>query len=175
MVAVCGQVHLDAEDGVVGGADPAAQLRQVFLNLATAPHAAGARLQDVVKLAVYLTDLARPRPTWTPSAGSATSIRTQTARRPDPWERPPRRAVPAATREHREQPRRPHTTYPRSSDSSLIPCRHGPTGPGSCPQPGATTGGFSGRPLQESANSPSTRAELNQTSPQAYKTSFLMA
>ncbi|MFF7408856.1 RidA family protein [Streptomyces lydicus] len=58
MVAVSGQVPLDAEGGVVGESDPAAQIRQVFLNLATALHAAGARLQDVVKLTVYLADLA---------------------------------------------------------------------------------------------------------------------
>ncbi|MGW5369769.1 RidA family protein [Streptomyces sp. NPDC004009] len=58
MVAVSGQVPLDAEGGIVGDRDPAAQIRQVFANLATALHAAGARLQDVVKLTVYLTDLA---------------------------------------------------------------------------------------------------------------------
>lgn len=58
LVAVSGQVPLDAEGTIVGEADPAAQIGQVFSNLATALQAAGARFQDVVKLTVYLTDLA---------------------------------------------------------------------------------------------------------------------
>ncbi|KIF04549.1 endoribonuclease L-PSP [Streptomyces sp. RSD-27] len=58
MVAVSGQVPLDAEGRTVGEFDARAQVRQVFTNLATALRAAGAQLQDVVKLTVYLTDLA---------------------------------------------------------------------------------------------------------------------
>lgn len=58
LVAVSGQVPLDAEGRLVGPSAAAAQIRQVFDNLATALHAAGARLHDVVKLTVYLTDLA---------------------------------------------------------------------------------------------------------------------
>ncbi len=56
MVAVSGQVPVDG-DGKLVGTDPGAQTRQVFQNLATALAAAGARMDDVVKLTYYLTDL----------------------------------------------------------------------------------------------------------------------
>ncbi|WP_131735503.1 RidA family protein [Actinomadura roseirufa] len=58
MVAVSGQVPLDAEGGLVGAGDARAQVRQVFENLVTALAAAGAGARDIVKLTVYLTDLA---------------------------------------------------------------------------------------------------------------------
>jgi len=58
MVVVSGQVPLDAHGQLVGRGDPAAQVRQVFQNLAGALAAAGARIDQVVKLTVYLTDLA---------------------------------------------------------------------------------------------------------------------
>jgi reactive intermediate/imine deaminase len=58
MVVVSGQVPADAQGRVVGPGDPVAQVRQVFENLATALAAAGATMGQVVKLTVYLTDLA---------------------------------------------------------------------------------------------------------------------
>lgn len=62
MVAISGQVPADAEGRVVGEGDAEAQLRQVFENLRRALAAAGpgldVDLQHVVKLTVYLTDLA---------------------------------------------------------------------------------------------------------------------
>ena len=58
MIAVSGQVPLDPDGRLVGADDPQAQVRQVFDNLATALAAAGAGLANVVKLTVYLTDLA---------------------------------------------------------------------------------------------------------------------
>ena len=58
MVVVSGQVPLDDQGRLVGRGDAAAQVRQVFENLAGALAAAGARLDQVVKLTVYLTDLA---------------------------------------------------------------------------------------------------------------------
>ena len=57
MVAVSGQVPVDEQGRLVGRGDPAAQVRQVFKNLTTALAAAGANLDQVVKLTVYLTDL----------------------------------------------------------------------------------------------------------------------
>jgi reactive intermediate/imine deaminase len=57
MVAVSGQVPVDADGNVVGTGDVRVQLRQVFDNLATALRSAGADMSDVVKLTVYLTDL----------------------------------------------------------------------------------------------------------------------
>jgi len=58
MVVVSGQVPLDAQGRLVGPDDPEAQVRQVFDNLMAALAAAGAGMEHVVKLTVYLTDLA---------------------------------------------------------------------------------------------------------------------
>lgn len=57
LAAVSGQVPVDA-DGLVAGPDAEAQVRQVYTNLETALRAAGSGLEHVVKLTVYLTDLA---------------------------------------------------------------------------------------------------------------------
>ncbi|WP_328610520.1 RidA family protein [Amycolatopsis sp. NBC_00345] len=57
LVAVSGQVPLTAA-GEFAGDDAAAQMRQVFGNLAVALAAAGSGLDRLVKLTVYLTDLA---------------------------------------------------------------------------------------------------------------------
>jgi reactive intermediate/imine deaminase len=58
MVAVSGQVPVDADGAVVGVDDPGAQMRQVFRNLQIALAAAGSGMDRVVKLTVFLTDLA---------------------------------------------------------------------------------------------------------------------
>jgi reactive intermediate/imine deaminase len=58
MVVVSGQVPLDEQGQLVGRGDSRAQVEQVFRNLAAALDAAGARMDQVVKLTVYLTDLA---------------------------------------------------------------------------------------------------------------------
>ena len=58
MVAVSGQIPLDAQGTLVGPDDAEAQMLQVFENLSIALAAAGASLQQVVKLTVFLTDLA---------------------------------------------------------------------------------------------------------------------
>lgn len=57
-VAVSGQLPLDADGKVVGEGDAEAQTRQVFQNLERALAAASAGFADVVKLSIYLTDLA---------------------------------------------------------------------------------------------------------------------
>ncbi|WP_407560014.1 RidA family protein [Streptomyces sp. 184] len=57
VVAVSGQVPLDADGRLVGKDDAETQVRQVFANLTTALEAAGSGLEHVVKLTVYLTDL----------------------------------------------------------------------------------------------------------------------
>ena len=56
-MAVSGQVPLDERGGLVGEGDPEAQVRQVLRNLAAALAAAGAAMDQVAKLTVYLTDL----------------------------------------------------------------------------------------------------------------------
>lgn len=58
MITVSGQVPLDGQGRLVGENDPQAQTRQVFENLAAALAAAGAGMDQVVKLTVFLTDLA---------------------------------------------------------------------------------------------------------------------
>jgi reactive intermediate/imine deaminase len=57
MIVVSGQVPLDADGRLVGPDDPQAQTRQVFRNLSGALAAAGATLDDVVKLTVFLTNM----------------------------------------------------------------------------------------------------------------------
>ncbi|MEQ4722473.1 RidA family protein [Nonomuraea sp. B19D2] len=58
MAAVSGQLPLDAYGELVGQDDPREQTRQVFENLSTALAAVGAGVRDIVKLTIYLTDLA---------------------------------------------------------------------------------------------------------------------
>jgi enamine deaminase RidA (YjgF/YER057c/UK114 family) len=53
MVAVSGQVPLDGEGRLVGQDDPEAQSRRVFENLAAALAAAGAGMEQVVKMTIY--------------------------------------------------------------------------------------------------------------------------
>lgn len=58
LVVVSGQVPLDADGQLVGHDDPAAQIRQVFVNLSAALAAAGSSMSKVVKITVFLTNLA---------------------------------------------------------------------------------------------------------------------
>jgi 2-iminobutanoate/2-iminopropanoate deaminase len=58
LLFVSGVPPLDAAGNVVGGADVVAQTRQVFDNLEQILEAAGASLSDVLKVTVYLTDVA---------------------------------------------------------------------------------------------------------------------
>ena len=58
LLFVSGFVPVDAEGSLVGGADVVAQARQVLANLGTVLEAAGATFADVVKVTVYLTDIA---------------------------------------------------------------------------------------------------------------------
>ncbi|AEV84982.1 hypothetical protein ACWT_3958 [Actinoplanes sp. SE50] len=58
MVAVSGQVPLDGNGQLVGLDDPAQQMRQVFHNLGVALAAAGSGFERIVKLTVFLTDMA---------------------------------------------------------------------------------------------------------------------
>lgn len=56
-VYLSGQIPLPPKGGELIGGDIAAQITQVFHNLAAVAEAAGGSLADVVKLNVYLTDL----------------------------------------------------------------------------------------------------------------------
>jgi reactive intermediate/imine deaminase len=58
LVVVSGQVPVDADGRLVGQGDPEAQVRQVFRNLERALAAAGTSMDHIVKLTVFLTDMA---------------------------------------------------------------------------------------------------------------------
>ena len=58
MVVISGQVPLDEHGQLVGRDDAEAQARQVLTNLSTALAAAGTDLDHVVKITMFLTDLA---------------------------------------------------------------------------------------------------------------------
>ena len=58
LLFVSGFVPVDGEGRLVGGDDVVAQVRQVFANLGAVLSAAGATFADVVKVTVYLTDIA---------------------------------------------------------------------------------------------------------------------
>ncbi len=57
-VYLSGQIGLDPATMELAGDDPRAQIEQVFANLAAVAEAAGGGLDAIVKLTVYLTDLA---------------------------------------------------------------------------------------------------------------------
>jgi 2-iminobutanoate/2-iminopropanoate deaminase len=54
---ISGQVAVDPEGNIVGGNDMAAQTRQVFGNMEAVLSEAGATLNDVVKITVFMKDL----------------------------------------------------------------------------------------------------------------------
>jgi reactive intermediate/imine deaminase len=58
LVIVSGQAALDAEGRTVGADDFDAQAAQVFANLRRVLEAAGSGLDQVVKVTIYLTDMA---------------------------------------------------------------------------------------------------------------------
>jgi reactive intermediate/imine deaminase len=58
LLFVSGFVAVDGEGRLVGGDDVVAQARQVLANLGAVLSAAGATFADVVKVTVYLTDIA---------------------------------------------------------------------------------------------------------------------
>ena len=62
LLFVSGLLAVDAAGALVGGADVAAQARQVFANLRAVLEAAGCGFGDVVKVTLFLTDVDdRPR------------------------------------------------------------------------------------------------------------------
>jgi enamine deaminase RidA (YjgF/YER057c/UK114 family) len=60
LVFIAGQVPRDASGALVGEADFAAQLEQVFNNLRIAVESAGGTMRDIVKLNYYCVDTVDP-------------------------------------------------------------------------------------------------------------------
>jgi len=62
LLFISGVMPVDAAGKVVGGGDVVAQVRQVFRNMNAILKAAGCSFADVLKVTVYLTDVAdRPK------------------------------------------------------------------------------------------------------------------
>ena len=59
LVFVSGTTATDAAGGIVGAGDAAAQTRQIVANLRAALERAGARLEDVVRTRIFVTDIAQ--------------------------------------------------------------------------------------------------------------------
>jgi enamine deaminase RidA (YjgF/YER057c/UK114 family) len=58
-VFVSGTTATDARGNIVGIGDPYAQTRQIIANLGVALERAGARLDDVVRTRIFVTDIAQ--------------------------------------------------------------------------------------------------------------------
>lgn len=58
LIILSGQAAMTAEGAIVGAGDFDAQAEQVFLNIETLLAAAGATMADIVKVTIYLTDMA---------------------------------------------------------------------------------------------------------------------
>lgn len=61
LVFVAGQVAMDSDGRIVGRGDLVAQFRQTCANLQTVLSAAGGELTDLVKLTIYVLDVAEYR------------------------------------------------------------------------------------------------------------------
>jgi len=62
LLFISGLAPLDAEGRLVGGDDPAAQTRKIFESMQLILQEAGAGFSDVLRVTVYLTDIAdRPK------------------------------------------------------------------------------------------------------------------
>lgn len=57
LIFTSGQASISRDGAVLHAGDPEAQIRQTFANLETVLNNAGASLQEIVKMGIYLTDI----------------------------------------------------------------------------------------------------------------------
>lgn len=57
LLFVAGQIPIDESGALVGEGDAAAQTEQVFRNIAAIVEGAGGRMEDIVKVLVFITDM----------------------------------------------------------------------------------------------------------------------
>ena len=77
LVAISGQIAIDATGQLVGRDDPEAQARQVFENLQRCLTAAGGTFDNVIKLTYFVTDVA-----WLPAVRRVRDTFVDTTRPP---------------------------------------------------------------------------------------------
>jgi reactive intermediate/imine deaminase len=89
-IYISGQIALDRNGNLVGGADMKAQAEQVFKNLEAALAAAGATFNDVVKMNTYTTDMSQVQAIrdvrgryFTKTAPASTLVQVVRLARPD--------------------------------------------------------------------------------------------
>jgi enamine deaminase RidA (YjgF/YER057c/UK114 family) len=91
LVAIAGQVAMDEDGELVGPSDPKAQVERVFENLRLVLAATGASFADVIKLGIFVTDIAilplvrevRDRYVDTAQPPASTAVQVAALFRPD--------------------------------------------------------------------------------------------
>ncbi|MBI4241289.1 MAG: RidA family protein [Candidatus Rokubacteria bacterium] len=119
-IFVSGQVPRDRDGNVVGKGDMRAQIRQVGENIKMGLEAAGATLNDVVKITTYVTDIEEffkhvdVRMQYFAALPASTTVEVRKLAHPDFMVEVEAIAVLDSTRDRATRSRRPASRRPRS-------------------------------------------------------------